>query len=127
MRSSDLLREKKEARRCSDPAKDTHRDRLTYDKVTSGESHYFRFKLNMKPNKTDQAGIKGTVKTFPIVEADNVLSAGKALLDMLYGDKFSDDPKELPLFRHENTGKEYTYDESNIRLKEIIKKNRRHR
>jgi hypothetical protein len=122
-RSGDLIRPKKEAARNWDPARDTHRGRISGEWAfeTSGV-RYRRIILSLKPTKTDPTGEEQWEKSFRVDNTPGALSAGAALIDMLLNDPSPSLIAEstVPMFRHPETGSELTYAQSSVFLQELL-------
>lgn len=122
LRAGDLIRPSTERHREWDPELDTHRGRVTFHRIR-GETHAegkMRMKIRLKPVKNDQAGEKGFVKSFVVMEDPSALSAGDAINAMLQGDPTANDPTSTPLFRHPITKAEIPYEVASQRFKESL-------
>ena len=122
-RSGDLIRPKREKSRVWDPARDTHRGRITGEWAYDYEGNrYRRLILKLKPSKTDASGEEHWEKSFRVDQTESALSAGAALISMLLQDP--DPPGTLweqkPLFRDPSTGNEITYEESSTSLHKVL-------
>ena len=80
-----------------DPARDSHRGRVTFSSVSGGAGcgASVRMTLRMKPHKTDLAGKCNDDKTFLCDPDASSLSAGTAVLVMLAGDPVAGDPRHV--------------------------------
>ena len=123
LRSSDLIKKKREAQVPWDPRIETHRGRLSMEVAKDLQNRILgpRIKLLLKPNKTDQAGTENTVKTFIVDAKPGSLSAGQAIREMIKADPLDNGLENTPLFRNPGTDKEITYDESHATLQMCLK------
>lgn len=122
LRAGDLIRPSPEESRNWDPNIDSHRGRVTFQRIR-GEPHAdgkMRMTMALKPHKTDQTGEKRFVKSFVVLEDPLVLSAGDAIHSMLRHDPVAGDQTNVPLFRDPHTGREITYERAASRFKEAL-------